>query len=51
MTNDIRKCLVLTLAELEMSLNVISPIPTWMKIVIFVGVILVFLPDEIEITI
>ncbi len=49
MTNNMARCLELTLTSCLMCINTIVPVPTWMLVFAFLCVIWVFLPDEIEI--
>ena len=42
-------CIALTCALFEMCADVFQPLPTWLKVILVVGSVVIFLPDEIEI--
>ena len=49
MTTNMIRCVEVTLASAFMCANAIISLPTWMLVIVFLCVIWVFLPDEIEI--
>ena len=43
------KCVAFTLTEYEMCKNAITPVPTWVIVLLIVCCAVLLLPDEIEI--
>ena len=49
MTTNMLRCIEITDVSFLMCINVIIPLPTWVIVLVFLCLLWVLLPDEIEI--